>query len=229
MRLDQPYGKRFDEKFTNAEPKCKYFIACEGKKTEYLYFKGLIEARDELAISPFIEVLPIRHSTGTNSHPLTIINEAKDVIDDCDNFFPETDFVCIIVDRDSKSFNLAQYDEANSLCQRYGFKFIVTNPCIELWLLFHYSDLSGYCLQELLENKKTGGRTFSEMLLKDEFLRGSYNKTRIRFERNFKPYVRVAIENSKKFAMTVDELKVKIGTRIGLLIEEMMEQGSNTE
>ncbi len=64
----------------------------------------------------------------------------------------------------------------------------------------------------------------TEIVLKDDFLHGSYNKIRIRFERNFKPYVREAIENSKKHAMKVDELKIKIGTNIGLLIEEMMEQ-----
>lgn len=229
MRIDQPYGKRFDEEFANAEPRHKYFIACEGKKTEYRYFKGLIEAREELMINPFIEVIPIRHSLGTNSHPLTIIDEAKDVIDSCDTFFSDLDVVCIIVDRDSKSFSLAQYDEADSMCRQYDFKLIITNPCIELWLLLHYSDLSGYCLQELLENKKTGERTKTEILLKDDFLHGSYNKARIKFERDFKPYVRVAIENSKKYAISVDELKTKIGTNIGSLIEEMIDQGPHAE
>ena len=64
------------------------------------------------------------------------------------------------------------------------------------------------------EGKKTGERTKTEILLKDDFLHGSYNKARIKFERDFKPYVRVAIENSKKYAISVHDLKTKIGTNI---------------
>lgn len=224
MRLEQPYGKRFNEILANTEPKHKYFIACEGKKTEYKYFRGLIEARDELGISPLIEVLPIRHSTGTNSHPLTIINEAKDVIEQCDSYFPDLDSVCIIVDRDRNSFTSAQFDEAISLCRRNDFKFIVSNPCIEIWLLFHYSDLATYDIQELLDNKKTGERTKTEITLKNDFLQGSYNKSRLHFERDFLPYVRNAVENSKKHVLTVDALKTKLGTNLGLLVEDIINQ-----
>ncbi|WP_443739016.1 hypothetical protein [Treponema sp.] len=43
MRVSQPYGKRYEAESFSEEPKRRYFIACEGKKTEYQYFKGLIE------------------------------------------------------------------------------------------------------------------------------------------------------------------------------------------
>ena len=221
MRREQPYGKRYDDA-DQIEPKHKYFIACEGKKAEYRYCKGLLEARDELGIRQLIEVLPIRHGEGTNSHPLTIINEAKEVTDDCDTYFPAVDSVCIIVDRDAKSFTSSQYDKAVALCVEFGFRFIVSDPCMELWLLLHYSDLAQYSSQELLDNKKTGNRTRTEILLKDDYLHGSYSKARLHFRRDFLPHVRTAVENSKQHAQTIDTLKTTIGTNIGLLVEEFL-------
>ena len=155
MRREQPYGKRYDDA-DQIEPKHKYFIACEGKKAEYRYFKGLLDARDELGISQLIEVLPIRHGEGTNSHPLTIINEAKEVTDDCDTYFPAVDSVCIIVDRDAKSFTSSQYDKAVALCVEFGFRFIVSNPCMELWLLLHYSDSRSTAVKNFWTTRRQG-------------------------------------------------------------------------
>ena len=223
MRLDQPYGKRFEDILGNVEPKHTYFIACEGKKTEYRYFEGLLKAREELGIKSLIEVLPIRHGPGTNSHPLTIITEAKAAMDRCDVYFPEFDTVCIIVDRDAKSFTDTQYLQAEALCKQNDFRFIVSNPCIEIWFLFHYTNLKGYSLEELVENRKVGERTSTEIVLKDDFLQGSYHIARIQFERNFKPYVHMAIENSKLYATSTEALRMKLGTNLGLLIEEILE------
>lgn len=222
MRLNQPYGKRFDDELAGTEPRHKYYIACEGKKTEYQYFKGLLEAREELGISHLVEVLPINHSPGTSSHPLHIIQEAKQVLDDCETYFPDMDTVCIIVDRDGKSFTSSQFDEAVSLCKSYAYTFVVSNPCIEIWMLFHYSDIHEYPHQEILENKKTGSRTYVEMKLKDDFLEGSYNKARIQFARDFLPHVQRALENSARYAQTVDELKAKIGSAVGSVVKELL-------
>jgi hypothetical protein len=222
LRIEQPYGRRFDEALSNAEPKHKYYIACEGKKTEYQYFKGLLEARNDLGISSLIEVIPIRHTQGTNGHPLTIIKETHEVISNCETFYPDLDTVCIVVDRDAKSFVSHQFDKAVELCQMYQYRFIVSNPCMEIWFLFHYSDLAAYDKQALLDNEKTSERTKAEIVLKDDFLHGSYNKAGIHVARDFLPHVWTAIENAKKYSLTIDELKKSLGTNIGLLVEEIL-------
>ncbi|KAF5053086.1 RloB-like protein [anaerobic digester metagenome] len=224
MRIEQPYGRRFDEALSNAEPKNKYYIACEGKKTEYQYFKGLLEARNDLGISSLIEVIPIRHTQGTNSHPLTIIKETHEVIGNCEVFSPDLDTVCILVDRDAKSFLSHQFDKAVTLCQLYNFRFVVSNPCMEIWLLFHFTDLTAYDKQAILENTKTGDRTMTEIVLKNDFLHGSYNKTRIHFTRDFLPHVWTAIKNARKYSLAIDEVKNSLGTNIGLLVEEILSQ-----
>ena len=39
MRINQPYGVRYEYEEFSEEPKKRYFIACEGKKTEYKFLK----------------------------------------------------------------------------------------------------------------------------------------------------------------------------------------------
>ena len=48
MRINQPYGVRYEYEEFSEEPKKRYFIACEGKKTEYKYFKGIMDNRGEI-------------------------------------------------------------------------------------------------------------------------------------------------------------------------------------
>ena len=64
--------------------------------------------------------------------------------------------------------------------------------------------------QKLLENIKTGGRTV-ESLLK-ECLGGSYSKTRLKFDVNYKNNVVTAINNAKNFSTDVCQLKNSLGT-----------------
>ena len=59
-------------------------------------------------------------------------------------------------------------------------------------------------------------------------LGGSYNKARIHFENNFKDKIRIAILNSKLYETSLTELKDKLGTNIGLLIEEMLDKESDS-
>ena len=80
MRISQPYGRRFDEDTELIEPKYKVYLGCEGKWTEYIYFEGLIRARESLQIDPLIEVIPIKHIKGTSSHPLKIIEGVHEVL-----------------------------------------------------------------------------------------------------------------------------------------------------
>ena len=49
------------------------------------------------------------------------------------------------------------------------------------------------------------------------------------FENNFKDKIRIAILNSKLYKTSLPELKDKIGTNIGLLIEEMLDKESDSQ
>lgn len=153
MRINQPYGERYIEKEFSEEPKIRYFIACEGEKTEYKYFKGIIDYRTEIGINPLVEVIPITHEPNTSSNPLNIYNDAKAVIDKAPNFL-EGDQLCIVVDRDKNSFTNEQYDKLLKAEKNEEIRFCVSNPCFEFWLLLHFSDCSEYDNSKLKENEK---------------------------------------------------------------------------
>jgi len=218
MRVEQPYGKRYEDLSYSEEPKKKFFIACEGEKTEYKYFKGVMEHRSELSISPFVEVIPVRHETCTGSNPLQILDEAKQALEHSDHYFMATDKLCIIVDRDMHSFQELQYDELLQKSKEEGFFLAISNPCFELWLLLHYSDLSEYDLQTIRTNRKIGNRTQTEQFLMEK-LGGSYNKTRLKFSIRFLDRIETAIKNASKHTTSLDSLKHAIGSNVGILLE----------
>jgi hypothetical protein len=221
MRIDREYGKRSEE--DSLEPKIKYFIACEGRKTEYLYFSGINKNRVPLKINSLTEFVFLRHEKDKGNNPLSLYEEAGKELDSYDNYFPDTgDQFCLIVDRDKHSFSENQYDSLLELERQEKVKLYVTNPCFEFWLLLHFKDCKEYDSQKLPENSGTGNRTYVESVLK-ECPGGSYSKTGLKFDDNYKDKVHTAINNSKKYTTEVNELKNSLGTNAGVLIESMTE------
>ena len=77
-----------------------------------MYFRGIHINRNEVGIDSLVEIIPIEHDSKTSSNPLNLYNEAKEALDNCDNYFPEAgDQFCLIVDRDRKNFSEIQYEE----------------------------------------------------------------------------------------------------------------------
>lgn len=219
MRVSQPYGERYAEKEFSQEPKIRYFIACEGEKTEYRYFRGIIEFRSEIGINPLIEIIPINHEQNTSSNPLNIYYQAKQALDNFPNFL-EGDKLCIVVDRDKHSFTKEQFGILLDAEEKGEIKFCVSNPCFEFWLLLHFSDCSEYDIVQLANNEKAGSRTFIENCLIDKL--GGYNKSRLKFAKNYKDRITTAIKNAKNFSVVSKDLRDEIGTAVVLLIDEMI-------
>lgn len=221
MRIGKPFGQRYEQLEKSIRPRSRYFIACEGRRTEYQYFQGLMQSSLELGISDLVEMVPLRHGPNTGSNPLNIFEETVQALSFSDHYYAELDHVSIIVDRDQQSFKEFQFDAMLTLCKEAGFNLCITNPCFELWLLMHYSDLSEYDEKVLLENKKNGSRTQVERYLMDH-LGGRYNKSRLQFRRSFKDRVSQAILHARVFPHNAHELKDAVGTGVGALIEKLI-------
>jgi hypothetical protein len=165
-------------------------------------------------------MIPINHERNTGPHPLHIFKEAKEALRSCENYFQDVDRLCIIADRDLHSFFETQYDTLASNCLAEGVDIFISNPCFELWLLLHYSNLQEYDQIKLLANEKIGDRTQTELYLKEK-LGGTYSKTRLQFDSRYKDHILTAIENSKHYATTIEKLKNHVGTNVGFLVEEL--------
>ena len=133
----------------------------------------------------------------------------------------DIDKMCLIVDRDKKSFKEEQYNYVKEECERKSFKLYVTNPCFEFWLLLHFDEVHLINKEELLENKRASSKVrFVESELKKYF---PYNKNKYNAELLIEK-IDSAIENEKRFCEDIGELKDKLGSNIGLLIKELKEK-----
>ena len=133
----------------------------------------------------------------------------------------DIDKMCLIVDRDKKSFKEEQYNYVKEECKRKNFKFYVTNPCFEFWLLLHFDEVHSINREKLLENKRASSKVrYVESELKKYF---PHNKNKYNAELLIEK-IDLAIENEKRFCEDIEELKDKLGSNIGLLIKELKEK-----
>lgn len=145
-----------------------------------------------------------------------------------ESFDSDYDEVCLIIDRDKKSFFENQYDQLLQQCKLNNYKLYVTNPCFEFWLLLHFSQVFDLDEKELEENKKykIDSKSEDEELNYTELkLRGiipEFRKHNVCFDK-FKDKLSTAILNSKSFETDLVELKKHIGTNIGDLFEELQD------
>lgn len=136
----------------------------------------------------------------------------------------EEDFdeICLIVDRDKESFIESQYEYVKEKCLEKGFRFCVTNPCFEFWLLMHSEKVFDLDQEKLLENPKiTSKRRYAEYELHKIY--PSYKKSNYKAE-EFVENIDTAIKNEKEFCEDVEGLKDSIGSNIGFLIEDMRKE-----
>lgn len=138
-------------------------------------------------------------------------------------FNDEIDKICLIVDRDKKSFvanpNNNQYQYVLDRCAENNFGFCITNPCFEFWLLLHFEEVHELDIEKLLENKKVNSkRRYAENELRKIFPK--YTKTSYHVEDLVKK-IDVAVENEKAFCEDTEKLENQVGSNIGLLIQEM--------
>lgn len=133
------------------------------------------------------------------------------------------DEICLIVDRDKESFiskpGNDQYKYVLDRCLENGFRFCVTNPCFEFWLLMHSDKVLELDKDKLLNNSKvTSKRRYAEDELRKIY--SGYKKSSYHAE-EFVKNIDISIKNEKEFCEDIQRLKDSIGSNIGILIEDM--------
>lgn len=277
----------------------KYFLVCEGNRTEGIYFNTINELKDKIGINPLIEIISIERTYTEEgwSNPKKILeqllkdleeiengkfsyktlvdkiieiimedekifskiskeissekmienikndiesldNIVENVEEDCEfllnmiikklfltieeipnileavlrnienkqiTYSEDIDKMCLIVDRDKKSFKEEQYNYVKEECKKKNFKLYVTNPCFEFWLLLHFDEVHLINKEELLENKRASSKVrFVESELKKYF---PYNKNKYNAELLIEK-IDLAIENEKNFVKILKNLKI---------------------
>lgn len=135
------------------------------------------------------------------------------------------DKICFIIDRDRESFisndGNNQYSYVLQVCRENNYGFYLSNPCFEFWLLMHFDEVSNLDTEKLLENKKvTNRRRYTEQELRR--LLPGYSKSKYQVDILI-GNIGKAIKNEKLFCEDEEELENNIGSRVGVLLEELMQ------
>ena len=111
-------------------PRARVIVVTEGTKTEPAYFTAFARP---LAASA-VEVLV--HGTGYD--PKAVVRRAIKERQQLRGPLAKDDSVWAVFDRDDHE----RFGEAKQLARANGICLAVSNPCFELWALFHYQDQS---------------------------------------------------------------------------------------
>lgn len=181
---------------------------------EYIHFQNL-----EQEIQSFVEALDELNQESKELE--NIISQIKG-LQKMINYKPGYDEVCIILDRDFKSFKENQYDEVLEICKKKKYKLGLTNPCFEFWLLLHFDDCLSRDIETIRKNPKINKkkRYLEIELAKLENLSG-YNKNRLNFD-DYIDQIPLAIQREKAFCQDLEKLKNHVGSTVGCIIEELM-------
>lgn len=225
MRKVSQSGVNLKRAKGNEEPKSKYYIVPEGDKTEIQYFCGIRDNSSELNIKSLIEIILIENdeSEAGQSHPKRkITNFNKELKSGKFTYVKGFDKVIFVVDRDPQNFSLKQLDDFIDKCNENQYEVCLSNPTFEFFLLLHDSRVFTLDKKEMLENRRQtrGGKRFLEKKLFDYF---DCNKTKLDFDK-FKPNIKLAIENEKKFCEELNELKNNLGSNVGVFIDNMIDK-----
>ena len=139
------------------------------------------------------------------------------------SYTPGYDTICIIVDRDKESFvvnqHKNQYRDVLTICKNKSFRFCITNPCFEFWLLLHFADCDKLDNSLLLNNPYVSSqRKYTEIELRKRI--PHFSKSRYETSDLMKR-IDDAMSNEKKYCEDIALLESTVGSNIGLLIEEL--------
>ena len=143
-------------------------------------------------------------------------------------------WVCIDADHWIRGTHQRQLSRVLQDCQRHRYGVAISNPCFEVWLLLHFTEVGDELLRELL------GKEASESISPDEVaslccepfenqlrkLAGGYRKNRIAVLKLDASQVQQATDRARAGDKTNDRIPKCPGTRVYKLIDALLRRGS---
>jgi len=192
-----------------------FLVATEDTHAPAQYFEALAFRRVKVFI------LPTEDGRSAPGHVLDRLRMAFESAKERKEIQANDEF-WLLLDTDHwiKGTNLPGLLEALRQAQKAGFRFAMSNPCFELWLLLHHEEIVpgtsfGKC-------DEVGARL-------REVLNG-YNKSNVKSENFPREFIAHAIQRARSLEATPDSpggyWPEKAGTRVYLLLESITSQTS---
>ncbi len=172
-------------------------VATEGQKTEKRYF----DIFKTLKIQ--VRIIPAEDNLSAPEHVLKKLDKYKN-----DYQIGGNDELWLMTDIDR--WGNKKLSEIARLCIQKGYQLAISNPCFEIWLFLHISEI---------DNQEITSCSSVKKLLKN--LLGNYNSSNLDIE-VFRPYVNNAIERARNLHTSQTErFPSSIGTHVYKIIEKI--------
>lgn len=188
-------------------------IATEGYVTETQYFDGLrIHCRDVRQSNVKVQVL--RREEPGNSSPRHVIDELNKYRQDIG--ITKGDELWMVIDKDRWSDRTLA--ELAQECGQKQYMLALSNPCFEIWLILHHTDLDQYNREQIELFKCNNNELKTEL----RRLLGSYNPSKINID-VFLPSIEQAVERAEN----CDHDKTarwpnSVGTRVYRIVKKLL-------
>ena len=125
-------SRGFNERRTPRVEHKRLLVVTEGEKTEVQYLQGLVQYLRSSGVR-VVSMTP----KGVGRDPLSVVRAAVDLQGRDDDKYDQT---WVLVDVDEH----ATLSDAISEGKRENVSVVVSNPCFEIWLVWHYADCAAY-------------------------------------------------------------------------------------
>lgn len=125
--------KRFSRRAPVREPATIIIVCTEGEKTEPQY----LEMFKKIHVEPFVRrsVFDLKIISGVGV-PMTVVDRAIQELEDLQGPLNREDSVWVMFDKDEHP----KFQEAKRTARSKGVHLAVSNPCFEIWGIYHYQD-----------------------------------------------------------------------------------------
>lgn len=221
------WNSRPSDQAEQIEPYRKYIFICEGANTETFYFRRLIDLRKQLGIHPLIDIrLWEKTDEDRNlSYVKNLVRFAEKQKQNPENDFDlEHDKMVIVFDGDIFEEKVQGYHELIAAIEEKDIA-AVTNPGFELFLLLHIEGsfeqyIQGHELEYLQRDRKGKYSHAYHVLLE---LTGMNAKSNARIG-ELADHVLVAIAQEKRINQDIHQLKGKVSSNVGKIIEDIIHE-----
>lgn len=220
------WNSRPSDQEEQVEPFRKYYFICEGANTETFYFEKLIDLRKELGIHPLIDIRLWEKTEGDKniSFAKNLAAFAKEQKSLAENEFDsDRDKMIIVFDGDIFEEKVQGYDELIASIEEHDIA-AVSNPGFELFLLLHIDGSFEKYIQ---------GHEVDFLTMVDGKYAYAYNAlldaTGMKAKKNanignLAENVMIAIRQEKLINQDIHQLKGKVSSNIGLIIEGIINE-----
>ena len=220
------WNSRPSDREEQVEPYRKYYFICEGANTETFYFEKLIDLRKDLGIHPLIDIRLWEKTEGDRN-----ISFAKNLVRfayeqkslESNGFDVERDKMIIVFDGDIFEEKVQGYDELIASIEENDIA-AVSNPGFELFLLLHVDGSYEKYIQ---------GHEADFLTMVDGKYAYAYNAlleaTGMNAKKNpqigtLAETVWVAIEQERLINQDIHQLKGRVSSNIGLIIDGIINE-----